>query len=186
MFQSTPPRGGEPLNGSMPQVRIRFNPRPRAGANMTSVKGCSYIYVSIHAPRAGANALNRSLNVFESMVSIHAPARGRTGSPIASLHCRFCFNPRPRAGANRRSRSIAQGLIVFQSTPPRGGELSMMPLHGLSAGFNPRPRAGANQPKWIQDEFLFQSTPPRGGELPRSQEWRARAVSIHAPARGRT
>ena len=208
------------------------------------------------------------------IVSIHAPARGRTGRLVTSLpsrrfnprpraganQCRSaqvtvsrCFNPRPRAGANTRTRVIiasdivsihapARGRtmalgriyaeIMFQSTPPRGGERP--DSGGLVTGgsFNPRPRAGANvgaiehhSPVGVSFHapargrtlghnaiaaiIKFQSTPPRGGERSRSQGFnrcnrfqstpprggeqaqycRGREVtmvSIHAPARGRT
>ena len=56
---------------------------------------------------------------------------------------------------------------MFQSTPPRGGRLSVR---------------GVVPPCW-----RFQSTPPRGGRPCQLQQLRhLRKVSIHAPARGAT
>ena len=187
MFQSTPPRGGEraakvnsshigqvsihaPARGRTSSVlahprkpmvsihapargrtrrktdvrynRDRFNPRPRAGANQVRSAGRCSSSVSIHAPARGRTTRGRVLPTTR-MVSIHAPARGRT----------YCFH---RSGF----------ALLFQSTPPRGGERSPRnhPAHYTS--FNPRPRAGAN--------FAV------------GRSWGGAYVSIHAPARGRT
>ena len=101
-------------------------------------------------------------------------------------------------------------MLMFQSTPPRGGRHSALDLHHPTRCFNPRPRAGGD-PKAASDlssarnvsihapargatcafwasicaSAVFQSTPPRGGRrcLRRPLE---NAVSIHAPARGAT
>ena len=78
-------------------------------------------------------------------VSIHAPARGATAS-MAVMHV---------------------GLMMFQSTPPRGG----------------RPDTVAPSRRAV----AFQSTPPRGGRRrPDRDTLAASYVSIHAPARGAT
>ncbi len=124
-------------------ISMRFNPRPRAGANIRNVEVAKVL-----------------------KVSIHAPARGRTDT------------------AER-----ATGDTMFQSTPPRGGEHSALTRAAWGRCFNPRPRAGANARPLTASlrHGLFQSTPPRGGE-PNSRRGRVTnpAVSIHAPARGRT
>ena len=100
-------------------------------------------------------------------VSIHAPARGATLSRHLLAGSHGCFNPRPRAGGDRRSLSSASS----------------------STSFNPRPRAGGDHCKWfvLLDYRLFQSTPPRGGR-PHVRGGAAGvvSVSIHAPARGAT
>ena len=99
-------------------------------------------------------------------VSIHAPARGRTGGVGHAARLRS-FNPRPRAGANEAVKCFICFGSRFQSTPPRGGE----------------PAA----PHSRRQTDMFQSTPPRGGER---RAWlhckSSIVVSIHAPARGRT
>ena len=153
-------------------MRSSFNPRPRAGGD-GRIRG----------------AMRHVLCRFQS-----TPPRGgrRARLPAIDVRCDPCFNPRPRAGgdagasrcrsqlqlvsihapargATEQSTRCEQSLIMFQSTPPRGG----------------RPTA---------DRILrcvdmqFQSTPPRGGRPtlgPDCAEHR-RVVSIHAPARGAT
>ena len=102
-------------------------------------------------------------------------------------------------------------MLVFQSTPPRGGRRRSPPRPGHPSGFNPRPRAGGDHGDQAQHSahhgfnprpraggdcgslgayggvVMFQSTPPRGG---RPIHWATHArpvrVSIHAPARGAT
>jgi len=76
VFQSTPPRGGDPRPEAKRKDVACFNPRPRAGA--TSPPRCS---------------------LFPSPVSIHAPARGRRNGCGRDRNQIYCFNPRPRAGA---------------------------------------------------------------------------------------
>ena len=95
-FQSTPPRGGRP-SAWMPTVADGFNPRPRAGGDMS--------------PTA----------VSQVCVSIHAPARGAT-TQRGRWHEQRCFNPRPRAGGDK---SVAGTLYrpCFNPRPPRGGRL---------------------------------------------------------------
>ena len=77
------------------------------------------------------------------------------------------FNPRPRAGGDKKGRSDRRCTQRFQSTPPRRGRLAELKRALL---------------------FLkFQSTPPRRGRL--AEEARLHpeaAISIHAPAQGAT
>ena len=75
-----------------------------------------------------------------------------------------CFNPRPRAGATLAGPTCRTGT-VFQSTPPRGGDVYAWRCASPSCSFNPRPRAGAT--------------------VCRSHNRSCTQVSIHAPARGR-
>ena len=100
-------------------------------------------------------------------VSIRAPARGATASPLARSLPTMCFNPRPRAGGDRISMRSAARMN----------------------GFNPRPRAGGDPDVWgeIVELFEFQSAPPRGGRPEELRESdRFHRVSIRAPARGAT
>src|ERR1700687_2911704 len=78
---------------------------------------------------------------------------------------------------------------LFQSTPPRGGRPTSLPLRSARQRFNPRPRAGGdaetstNCPRLLK----FQSTPPRGGRRCGDlRGLRLFQVLIHAPARGAT
>src|SRR4030042_4537831 len=55
---------------------------------------------------------------------------------------RHSFNPRPRAGATGQAIT-ATAYMLFQSTPPRGGDKEVETMTGHIPSFNPRPRAGA-------------------------------------------
>ena len=163
MFQSTPPRGGEP---GPPGHRCKgscFNPRPRAGANARKYLVWELYTCFNPRPRAGANEA-KVIYVGDTRVSIHAPARGRT------LHA---LPPPPS--------------LLFQSTPPRGGEPSTAGLR-LPARFNPRPRAGANGSEggYGTPQKVSIHAPARGRTGVRQIPNPAELVSIHAPARGRT
>ncbi len=95
-FQSTPPRGGRPAVRSSLPTTSRFNPRPRAGGDQAR-----------QVPRA------------DRAVSIHAPARGATPTPVTPVTaCRF--NPRPRAGGDRHAEPARPTPGVSIHAPARG------------------------------------------------------------------
>ena len=169
VFQSTPPRGGRRTSRrQICDAAISFNPRPRAGGDVT-VHGNRWTWHRCFnpRPRAGGDDSARVQQHAVTDVSIHAPARGATRRPGQRPSCQWRFNPRPRAGGDTRwqtGRAIAE---LFQSTPPRGGRLESSraawiragvsihaPARGAtiivatlaspSASFNPRPRAGGD------------------------------------------
>ena len=96
-FQSTPPHGGDRLVHIWLQGLRDFNPRPLTGATL--------------APIA---------DFMDWPISIHAPSRGRLGTP---------------KGQN--------GFFQFQSTPPHGGDLTSWAFPWRTYNFNPRPLTGA-------------------------------------------
>ncbi len=51
-------------------------------------------------------------------VSIRAPVRGRTPSSTTPTPSSWCFNPRPREGANIANDDCTQCEDMFQSAPP--------------------------------------------------------------------
>ena len=100
------------------------------------------------------------------MISIHAPARGRTGRVV----------------------KLVQPLRLFQFTPPRGGELRRTNVHTEHNYFNSRPREGANAAAEAKARLCPISihAPARGRTSSRSRREVPQTISIHAPARGRT
>ena len=119
-----------------------FNPRPLAGATGREPATMKLALISIHAPLRGRPASGGGFGDNGEKISIHAPLRGRL--------------------PDRYEPYTAE---LFQSTPPCGGDISMLfPLPG-SADFNPRPLAGAT--------------------LPAEPESAENQISIHAPLRGR-
>ena len=109
----------------------------------------------------------------------HSSARGREAS---------CFNPRPRTGATYIVCHIICRLM-FQSTPPHGGDIYRYVCLENRRCFNPRPRTGATLSflcSFTAIVAMFQSTPPHGGDgFPFKIDCNRVEVSIHAPVRGR-
>ena len=162
----------------------RFNPRAHAGRD-----------------RNGA-----AIRVSD-VVSIHAPTRGATGTPVCPASPRG-FNPRAHAGRDLQKEGH-EAYLVFQSTRPRGARLAsrerkthcLVSIHaptrgatmmGVAAGRitrfqSTRPRgARLNEPLWLEYRGSFN---PRAhaGRDPASQWFdRKVVVSIHAPTRGAT
>jgi len=94
------------------------------------------------------------------------PARGGRREESMRLGLRRCFNPRPRAAGDevaaktaalavvsiharaRRATTTIRGnecLILFQSTPARGGRQHQRLLDTDARCFNPRPRAAGDR-----------------------------------------
>ncbi|QTA93750.1 Uncharacterized protein dnm_098540 [Desulfonema magnum] len=120
---------------------------PVRGATETDSLRCWLNCVSIHAPRAGSDVIERLALSREAHVSIHAP---RAGSDFSvrkkQIEYYASFNPRPPCG----ERHGATGI------------------YGRGASFNPRPPCGERLVDTITGDlaFLFQSTPPvRGATL---------------------
>jgi len=186
-FQSTPPRRGDPYSPGATLLLKRFNPRPREGATGAGGQCRANKKVSIHAPAKGrhlarvANAeptksfnprpregATRPPGSFSRRCSRFNPRPREGATPLSAVVTCFwwSFNPRPREGATFSFDALVQILGLFQSTPPRRGDVH--PSHALAY------------------DSGFQSTPPRRGDgRVVMQKMRERMVSIHAPAKGR-
>ena len=145
LFQSTRPRGARPASTFRNVRRSCFNPRAREGRD----------------------AKPSTLPENPQQVSIHAPARGATKSPIREIAAMSCFNPRAREGRDRSSRMPAAHPTCF----------------------NPRAREGRDR-EWLggPELFCFVSihAPARGATSVDQAPCLQVNVSIHAPARGAT
>ena len=99
-----------------------------------------------------------------SVISIHAPLRGRPASlPPWAAPTRISIHA-PLRG--RRTGLMRLDLTSkFQSTPPCGGDVSTLENREKATDFNPRPLAGATAVRRL--------------------DYRRPAISIHAPLRGR-
>ena len=166
-FQSTLPRGERrSLEDLIPWITY-FNPRSRAGSDRP------------YDETWGWNTL----------ISIHAPARGATVSRIDLGGQISIFQSTLPRGERPSFFNRLYILVLFQSTLPRGERLActVTPEVRLS-DFNPRSRAGSDLGKaLILRPNLFQSTLPRGerriSHTARRTDFH---ISIHAPARGAT
>ncbi len=100
VFQSTPPRRGDPVPISISSQSGCFNPRPREGATNYRFQAGSRQMVSIHAPAKGRLTTLPgcfSMRKFQST----PPRRGDSRASTRSIPI-LCFNPRPREGATHR------------------------------------------------------------------------------------
>ncbi len=167
-FQSTPPRGGQPL---------LFGEAVESGD------------VSIHAPTRGGNRLPAADRDGRAHVSIHAPTRGATRRPSPSLRPRDCFNPRPHAGGNAELLRAGEGSThVSIHAPTRGATWAAPTPTTARPGFNPRPHAGGNPSSPLHPAARPVSihAPTRGATFIVFPPWNQPGVSIHAPTRGAT
>ena len=144
-FQSTPPRrGATRCSSDLRWVPQNFNPRPREGGRRCGIAGA----------------------VQGIAISIHAPARGGDRYDRAASLTAWYFNPRPREGGRLLWMSTRPTVLIFQSTPPRGGAtFGFGPLTLTQKLFQSTPpRGGATKAlDKLEEEMEFQSTPPRGG-----------------------
>ena len=144
MFQSTPPRGGRrhPLFLIPQKDRVSIH-APAWGATIFPRANEQLLCVSIHAPAWGAT-LCRPLAFRSICVSIHAPAWGATYSTEIWQRIYDVSIHAPAWGATDGTR-VLNTVLLFQSTPPRGGR----PRSGFPARvprcFNPRPRVGGDR-----------------------------------------
>ena len=167
IFQSTHPRGVRLSIASRSGRAIRFqSTHPRGVRPDKVIVEAPQTVISIHAPARGATRRVRR-PAYDRRISIHAPARGATqrqrdghrGDRI-SIHA-------PARGATPASAAFSGDSLRFQSTHPRG-----VRRNGNETGIA---------------AIAFQSTHPRGVR-PRALHGRRAmdAISIHAPARGAT
>ncbi len=212
LFQSTPPRRGRrSLEWPRCWSTISFNPRPRAGGDISarsasgpgrtfqstpprrgrqraSCWGCPQGQVSIHAPAQGATP--GLLYVYQGFkVSIHAPAQGattskreRSGRNRVSIHA-------PAQGATKWTDSRRASVIVSIHAPAQGATKRRDLEESNIEGFNPRPRAGGDF-KMAEGKYEiigFNPRPRAGGDICQEEIMvGATKVSIHAPAQGAT
>jgi len=98
-FQSTPPRRGRPdVAEDTEYIVICFNPRPRAGGDISRLRSLKRLTVSIHAPAQGATTCS-SAPIGHHLFQSTPPRRGRRTERKyrRGVHR---FNPRPRAGGD--------------------------------------------------------------------------------------
>ena len=152
LFQSTLPRGSDPVRLEKSKARLYFNPRSLAGATLSdydifstpliSIHAPSrerpkyimdrshYNYISIHAPSRERLPTIKRLCIGRT-ISIHAPSRERLESLSKLINSDY-FNPRSLAGATMSRRNIGYASQKFQSTLPRGSDNELFVLQARS------------------------------------------------------
>ena len=189
-----------------------FNPRAPCGARLRfGYGGLSHGRISIHAPRAGRDAMqpphrscgryfnprapcgarliDLTIKATPSQFQSTRPVRGATrtaGQGDRRLHH---FNPRAPCGARLTRRLKGSIPPIFQSTRPvRGATTCGRARGGCNRYFNPRAPCGARLDLAVRGRPLhpFQSTRPVRGATPTLRGgWSRMDISIHAPRAGR-
>ena len=141
IFQSTPPCGGDLNSLADGNLLDNFNPRPLAGATAPCQFVRPHYRISIHAPLRGRHEMEQ---IYVNSIKFQStPPCGGDELTILLFGKEKNFNPRPLAGATWRSLQKATGgpisihaplrgrlassfsspfLLLFQSTPPCGGD----------------------------------------------------------------
>ena len=125
----------------------------------------------------------------ETLVSIHAPARGATQKWLVSHQSPIGFNSRSREGSDKTMAMDTSPISRFQFTLPRGERPEGIVDIETGKGFQfTLPRGERLYAGTYRSPIcLFQFTLPRGERQSDYNELRRLAsVSIHAPARGAT
>ena len=163
VFQSTPPCGGDPPDYGKTCICGNFNPRPLAGA--TKVVG---VYrpsgnISIHAPLRGRPRFVAETKYPDKFQST-PPCGGDSGYRLKLQHKTY-FNPRPLAGATRRSQPGQHASGISIHAPLRG-----RPVRNVRRDFS---------------RVISIHAPLRGRLDVDSYSPFSFVISIHAPLRGR-
>jgi len=188
-FQSAPPRGDEPRRPRRPdQSRGGFNPRPRVGTNSgVGVMLSSDIEFQSAPPRGDEQHLAVALGS-GTIVSIRAPAWGRTRSPPGG-YAMVPFQSAPPRGDEHLVARVRAVWPDVSIRAPAWGRTSSPLSRMVNSKFQSAPPRGDERVRRVHETETktFQSAPPRGDERPRHpRRRRDDDVSIRAPAWGRT
>ncbi len=217
-FQSTRPARGATLEcGAGRDVQRCFNPRaPRGARRKVSARIPAFSCFNPRAPR-GARRDQGPHRLHLDRVSIHAPRAGRDALRTAPIrHRLYCFNPRAPRGARRHGRDGTVSLrLSFNPRAPRGARpqpITVITRYGPFQSTRPARGATRGPPTQRRDEPVsihapragrdhviifpclpdceFQSTRPARGATNPSSRWLAHAYSAWfqstRPARGAT
>ena len=123
------------------EIFIRyFNPRSREGSDITISRLHQMDIISIHAPAKGATGTPKVMPCLVN-ISIHAPAKGATFYNLVNIRC----------------------LCISIHAPAKGATLKKREKTSRSANFNPRSREGSDCSRHNRRSIfsVFQSTLPR-------------------------
>ena len=163
IFQSTLPRGSDERTLTAIKVFVQFQSTLPRGSDPKAIVDSPVV-----------------------PISIHAPSRERPPSSVYASKV-FYFNPRSLAGATVGTTVIAAVAGIFQSTLPRGSDLSPLQPCLVVYYFNPRSLAGATLTAYaIRTIVVISIHAPSRERLPASVPASVpSSISIHAPSRER-
>ena len=99
VFQSTRPRGARPAGPCFGSILRCFNPRARAGRDITVLKPLEAMVQFQSTRPRGARPDDGARSLVTHEVSIHAPARGATARGVSSLRKKGVSIHAPARGA---------------------------------------------------------------------------------------
>ena len=103
--------------------------------------------ISIHAPLAGSDVINRELGNGK-LISIHAPLAGSDFPPRGRSPRRSYFNPRSPCGERPMACVIGAFRFYFNPRSPCGERLVEVPAAEPAEYFNPRSPCGERLRNW--------------------------------------
>ena len=119
IFQSTLPQGERQTAHCTVHTSADFNPRSHKGSDdEEKLKSLLETLISIHAPTRGATG-SRAGHDPRAPISIHAPTRGATGLPDG-LKTAMEFQSTLPQGERQHTLSFTDHTSIFQSTLPQG------------------------------------------------------------------
>ena len=184
-FNSRPREGATLQSLRTPAVRPSFNSRPREGATVRFEfrRGLRISFNS--RPREGATKRTGRPRPHRRRFQL-TPPRGGDMEGVISTFTTICFNSRPREGATRRYPHPPRPSRVSTHAPARG-RLYRMPCPLSTMLFQLTPPRGGDRgvDMIVMMGSAFQLTPPRGGDFSGGKDSTVLWVSTHAPARGR-
>ena len=172
IFQSTRPvRGATVLFSRHPMSESFQSTRPVRGATHSRFSSIQWRFISIHAPRAGRDTLDKIGSLHISHFNPRAPCGARLvnqvrdkmnamhfnpRAPCGARHFRcytaiskgYDFNPRAPCGARPRYFPFASPLIGISIHAPRAGrDPFQVFVDPVEVYFNPRAPCGARHPR---------------------------------------
>ena len=145
-FNPRAPRGARQRNSALPPLFRSFqSTRPARGATDSWFLTAQTCRVSIHAPRAGRDAVSAQASR-AAPVSIHAPRAGRDPlARISTSHCEVFQSTRPARGATSCQWRWRKWKESFNPRAPRGARQMNRATPQSRKRFNPRAPRGARQ-----------------------------------------
>ena len=186
LFQFTPLREGRRHPRDFHNRLFYFNSRPSARGDHAECHN-QHGYKDFNSrPSARGDVDWTDDEVWEFLISIHAPPRGATNAEaIADDLIDFNSRPSARGDASTSSRYFAS---TFQFTPLREGRRK--PKRGIRwqtiFQFTPLREGRPDNRRHFYREYISIHAPPRGATPVRPDFLVQREISIHAPPRGAT
>ena len=176
-------------SGTTWSAPFNFNPRTPCGVRLTvNTLSVVPVFISIHAPHAGCDALFYSFQARWSAFQSTHPRGVRLGETQFSRRVSYDFNPRTREGCDGRRSRRPSFRSHFNPRTREGCDAGIGDVNELKAISIHAPARGATQkwPREAREGEISIHAPARGATAQRLEATQSTTISIHAPARGAT